>query len=74
MYLLNPTKAFERRAKKLVKNNLELSEVLEVALELLEEDPRDSRLKSHKVIHVSGEEVFSSYVTDNIRLIWMCAY
>ena len=29
MYLLNPTKAFERRAKKLIKNNLELSKALE---------------------------------------------
>ena len=37
---------------------------------LLADDPRDARLKSHKVIDRDGEPAFSSEVTGDLRIVW----
>lgn len=42
-------------------------------LELLAEDPRDPRLRSHKVFAGDGRAAFSSAVTGDLRVIWRYA-
>jgi mRNA-degrading endonuclease YafQ of YafQ-DinJ toxin-antitoxin module len=71
MYVLSPAKNFLRKAKKLIAKNNSLKVSLENALSALEENPRDKKLKSHKVVAAyDGKTAFSSSVTGDIRIIW----
>ena len=62
---------FFRKEKKLTKNSSILQSALGKTIDLLEENPNNPILKTHKTItKASKEKVFSSRVTGDIRIIW----
>ena len=69
-FLLNPTKGFGKKYKKLTKNNKKLTEILIQKISDLSEDPLLPSLLSHKVTTPKFGECFSSRVTGDIRIIW----
>ena len=70
MFALNPLPRFMRKLKKITKKDEALKEKFRRTMNLLVADPRNPFLKSHKVTSVSGEKLFSSRVTCDLRIIW----
>jgi mRNA-degrading endonuclease YafQ of YafQ-DinJ toxin-antitoxin module len=71
MFLLLFTPRFRRDYRHLSKRDHALEARIDEILALLAENPRDPRLKSHKVTDRSGEPAFSSEVTGDVRIIWL---
>ena len=70
MYFLNPSDYFLKKAKKLVQKNSDLSKKLKKTLLKMEMNPFDRSLKTHLVIRKNGKEGFSSFVSNDLRIIW----
>jgi mRNA-degrading endonuclease YafQ of YafQ-DinJ toxin-antitoxin module len=70
MFQFNLTPLFTRKYSKFVKRNPALEKRIDTVLDLLAQNPRDSKLGSHKVNARDGREAFSSEVTGDIRLVW----
>lgn len=70
MYKLETTSGFNKRAKKLIKNDKALEKKLDKALRLMKIDPFYPGLKTHQVNLPKWQKVFSSWVTEDIRIIW----
>lgn len=70
MFEVNTTPYFIKKVNKLVNKNIKLAEKIDKTIQSLAKDPRDSTLKSHKVIIHNLGEVFSSRVTGDIRILW----
>jgi addiction module RelE/StbE family toxin len=70
-YDLEFTPEFVEDYKKLTKKNNLLIKKFSKALKLLSENPLHNSLKSHKVDTINNEDVFSSWVTGDIRIIWL---
>ncbi len=70
MWGLDTTSNFRRKYRKLANKNSALKNKIQESIKLLTKDPRDNRLKSHKVITKDHGEAFSSSVTGDIRIIW----
>ncbi|CAN5810909.1 type II toxin-antitoxin system RelE/ParE family toxin [soil metagenome] len=70
MFTLNTKPCFDRELNKLLKKQPELAEQVRLVLVLLQANPRDPRLKSHKATDSDGNPVFSVEVTGDIRIAW----
>lgn len=70
MYKLLFKAGFEVGYKKLTKDNGELKKRVLKSLKLLAQDPLYPSLKSHKVNTRDFNDVWSSWVTGDIRIIW----
>jgi mRNA-degrading endonuclease YafQ of YafQ-DinJ toxin-antitoxin module len=71
MYILKPTKYFTKKVQKLLKKHHELKKHISYSLKLLQENPFDVKLKTHKVITPKFGESNSSSVTGDLRVIWI---
>ena len=60
----------KKKAEKLIKNNAEIQERLNVCLINLKNNPFDLSLKTHKVRSKLFGIKYSSSVTGDIRIIW----
>ncbi len=69
-FLINFTGDFEIKFQKFFSKNKLLVKKIDKTINLLEQDPFYSSLKSHKVITKEGKKAFSSRVIGDIRLIW----
>jgi mRNA-degrading endonuclease YafQ of YafQ-DinJ toxin-antitoxin module len=70
MYYLNFSDDFKKQFKKLVKGNSVLHKQFEKALSNLKIDPFYPSLKSHKVDTKKNKNVWSSWVSGDIRVVW----
>lgn len=70
MYFLNPSDYFLKKAKKLVRKNLDFVKKLRKTLTKLETNPFDRSLKTHLVIRKNGKEGFSSFISNDLRIVW----
>jgi len=71
MYELQTTSNFRKKYKKLAEKNKKLQNAVEKTLELLRSNPKYKSLKTHKVFLSKYGKVYSSFVTGDIRIIWM---
>ncbi len=69
-YGLNFSVLFFKKAKKLLKKNQDFKNKLHKAIDVLACDPFHSSLKTHKVETKLYGRAYSSWITENIRLIW----
>lgn len=69
MYTLFPTKAFLRKAKKIL-NSQNLQKNFGNTLKLLENSPFSTTLSTHKVQSKKHGIMYSSKITGDIRIIW----
>jgi mRNA-degrading endonuclease YafQ of YafQ-DinJ toxin-antitoxin module len=63
MFVINKTKYFLKKAKKLLDKNLELIMKVNKTVELLAQNPKNPKLNSHKVNTFKFGECFSSSIT-----------
>jgi len=70
-YDLDFTPEFLNDYKKLIKKNKLLIKKFSKSLKLLADNPTHNSLKSHKVDTINHEDVWSSWVTGDIRIIWL---
>lgn len=71
MYELQTTSNFRRKYIKLAEKNKKLQKSVQKTLDLLRVNPKYKSLKTHKVFLSQYGEVYSSFVTGDIRIIWM---
>ena len=71
MYELQTTSNFRKKYKKLVEKNKKLQSFVQKTLDLLRLNPKYKSLKTHKVFLSQYGEVYSSFVTGDIRIIWL---
>ena len=71
MYELQTTSNFRKKYKKLAEKNKKLQDSVQKTLALLRLNPKYKSLKTHKVFLSQYGEVYSSFVTGDIRIIWM---
>ena len=71
MYELQTTSNFRKRYKKLAEKNKKLQNSVQKTLDLLRLNPKYKSLKTHKVFLSQYGEVYSSFVTSDIRIIWI---
>jgi mRNA-degrading endonuclease YafQ of YafQ-DinJ toxin-antitoxin module len=71
MYELKPTKYFTKKLQKFLKQNHTLKTKLSASFKILEQDPTDSKLRTHKVNTPKFGEANSSRITGDIRIIWI---
>lgn len=71
MYKLNFTPRFHRAYKRLIKRDKALENTIDSVLITLAADPRNPRIRSHKVLDREGNVAFSSEVTGDLRIIWV---
>lgn len=70
MYRLETDNNFEKSYKKITKGNLILKKQFEKTFQLLALDPFYPSLKSHKVDTKKNKNVWSSWVSGDIRVVW----
>jgi len=70
VYEFDLTERFKSKYRKLVKNNKQLGEKINIVFDRLREDPFQKSLKTHKVHTSQFGEVFSSRVTGDLRILW----
>ena len=70
MFILHFKNKFLKKEKKLTKNNHILKKAVDETIGLLEINPKNPALKSHKIKDINGDFAFSSTITGDIRLIW----
>lgn len=70
MIVINKTKYFLKKAKKLLNKNLQLILAVNKTVETLSQNPKDPKLGSHKVKTPKFGQCFSSSITKDLRLIW----
>jgi len=69
-YHLEFTKKAAKKYKKLTTKNIRLQEKIQEILKVLVNDPFHSKLKTHKVQITNYGIVYSSRITQDIRIIW----
>ena len=70
-YNLEFTPEFLDDYKKLIKKNTLLAKKFSKSLKLLADNPQHNSLKSHKVNTINNEDVWSSWITGDVRVIWL---
>ncbi|MCH2228690.1 MAG: hypothetical protein MK033_13045 [Candidatus Caenarcaniphilales bacterium] len=70
MFQIEASKRFRKKFSKLIKNNKALEEKISQTILQLRTDPGYASLKTHKVNLTNYGQVFSSYVTGDIRILW----
>ena len=71
MYELQTTSNFRKKYIKLAEKNKKLQNSVQKTLDLLRLNPKYKSLKTHKVFLSQYGEVYSSFVTGDIRIIWI---
>ena len=71
MYEIQSISAFRKKYRKLIERNKKLEKAILQTIDLLKANPKYKSLKTHKVFLSNYGEVYSSYVTGDIRIIWM---
>lgn len=71
MYEIQSISAFRKKYRKLIERNKKLEKAILQTIDLLKTNPKYKSLKTHKVFLSNYGEVYSSYVTGDIRIIWM---
>ena len=71
MYELQTTNNFRKKYKKLGEKNKKLQDSVQKTLDLLRLNPKYKSLKTHKVFLSQYGGVYSSFVTGDIRIIWL---
>lgn len=69
-YFIAPGKYYSKKMQKLVNKNLSILPKIIETLKIMELDPFDSKINTHKVYAKIGLEAYSSRVTGDIRIIW----
>jgi Txe/YoeB family toxin of Txe-Axe toxin-antitoxin module len=69
-YQLEVTKKAAKKYKKLTTKNKHLQEKVQKILKILVDDPFHLKLKTHKVQITNYGIVYSSRITQDIRIIW----
>lgn len=70
-YDLDFSPEFIEDYKKLIKKNKLLIKKFSKALELLADNPYHNSLNSHKVDTLDNQNVWSSWVSGDIRVVWL---
>jgi mRNA interferase YafQ len=70
MYKIEYDQDFQKSFKKVIGKNAKLLKKLKHCIETLAKDPFYPSLRSHKVDTIFEENVYSSWVTGDIRIIW----
>lgn len=70
MLIIKTTKYFDKKAKKLLSKNILLNQKTKEVVKKLSVNPLNPSLKSHKINSKLSQDVFSSSVTGDIRIIW----
>lgn len=70
-YDLDFTPEFLADYKKLIKKNHLLIKKFAKSLKLLADNPQHNSLKSHKVDTLENQDVWSSWITGDVRVIWL---
>ena len=70
MYIINTTSKFDRKFKKLIKQNIKLKTLFFTILEIITLDPFASTLRTHKVQTIEGKVRWSSRINGDLRIIW----
>jgi addiction module RelE/StbE family toxin len=70
-YDLDFTPEFLEDYKKLIKKNNLLIKKFSKSLQLLAGNPQHNSLRSHKVDTIDNQDVWSSWITGDIRIIWL---
>ena len=70
MYLLIFTSSFNKDYKKIIKRNPLLQKRILKSLTLLSNNPNYQSLRTHKVNSIEFDNVWSSWVTGDVRIIW----
>ena len=70
-YDLDFTPEFLADYKKLTKKNSLLIKKFSKGLKLLADNPQHNSLRSHKVDTIDNQDVWSSWITGDIRVIWL---
>jgi mRNA-degrading endonuclease YafQ of YafQ-DinJ toxin-antitoxin module len=70
MYILRFASSFSVTFKSLIKGNGEFEKRTEKALRLLSKNPFYPSLKTHKVNTRTFGEKWSSWITEDLRIIW----
>jgi mRNA-degrading endonuclease YafQ of YafQ-DinJ toxin-antitoxin module len=67
---LKRTKPFKKKLAKILKGKHSLAKKIIKFLKLLAKDPKYPGLKSHQVNHPEHGKVWSSWVHDDLRVLW----
>jgi mRNA-degrading endonuclease YafQ of YafQ-DinJ toxin-antitoxin module len=70
MYKIKTKSYFDKKFKKITKNNLFLQKRIPSTIKVLRQDPKYPGLHSHKVHSALGDYAWSIRVTGDIRIIW----
>ena len=70
MYDIKPSTNFQRKYRKLTAKDKILKIKVIRSVKKLREDPMQKSLKTHKVKTAKHGEVYSSYISGDIRLLW----
>ena len=70
MYDLVSTEFFEKKLKRLTKNNILLKDKVRKIFKMLRIDPFYPSLETHKVASKNVGEAYSSSVTGDLRIVW----
>ncbi len=71
MYEIQSISAFRKKYRKFIERNKKLEKAILLTIEQLKVNPKYKALKTHKIFHSNYGEVYSSYVTGDVRIIWM---
>ena len=70
IYKIQPSPRFEKKFKKLIKKNPEIQNKIRKFFNLLALDPKYPSLKSHQVDLAKYGKVWSSWLHDDLRVLW----
>ena len=70
MFILLFTKDFDKKYTKVIKESKAIEKKIRKALHFLEQDPFYPSLKTHKANTKNYGEKWSSWATEDIRIIW----
>ncbi len=71
MYEIQSISAFRKKYRKFIERNKQLEKAILKTINLLKANPRYKSLKTHKIFYSNYGEVYSSFVTGDVRIIWM---
>ena len=70
IFLIDTTKLFDKKYAKLIKKNPSIETKFLKFIDLLTTDPKYPGLKSHQINHSEYGKVWSSWVHDDLRILW----
>jgi mRNA-degrading endonuclease YafQ of YafQ-DinJ toxin-antitoxin module len=70
MFKIDTSDKFEKKYKKILKKNIALKPKILGTMAKISQDPKYPSLKSHQVNHSEYGKVWSSWVHDDLRILW----